>query len=70
MRLRRQDDISRGNFCAVRIAGLPASEVIRLDDGDGRAAWAAAVRGARLRQAAYLLGLCQAAIEATVAHAR
>jgi alkylation response protein AidB-like acyl-CoA dehydrogenase len=70
VRLRRQDDISRGSFWAVSIVGLPPDAVIRLDGGDHHARWTEAVRGARLRQAAYLLGLCRAALDLTTAHAR
>ncbi|HEX5120913.1 MAG TPA: acyl-CoA dehydrogenase family protein [Pseudonocardiaceae bacterium] len=63
---RRQDDVGRGDLYAVRLAG--AATVA--DAPVPPATWAAALAGARLRHAGYLVGLCQGALELSTGRAR
>ncbi|MFL6138087.1 MAG: acyl-CoA dehydrogenase family protein [Frankiaceae bacterium] len=57
---RRQGDITRGELHEVRLAGTPLV---------ARTEWAPALPAARIRHAAYLVGLCQGALDAAVARA-
>ncbi len=69
--VRRHDDIGRGDLYTV---GLDQARVA----GDGwlgaggqvAQAYQAALTNARIRQAAYLVGLCQGALDLTVSHAK
>jgi hypothetical protein len=64
-RLRRRDDISRGDLCAVTVTGPPAAALTLTG-----AARTRAVAGARTRQAAYLCGLARGALDLTVDYTR
>jgi len=67
--LRRHDEVSRGELYAVRFTGTPVTSWF---DGPVRGAdrWQAALAAARIRHAAYLVGLCTGALDLTVAHAK
>ncbi|MFF5108245.1 acyl-CoA dehydrogenase family protein [Streptosporangium sp. NPDC000509] len=63
--MRRHEETSRGETYRVEFEGTPA--VARADSS---AAWETALANARVRQAAYLVGLAQAALDHAVDHAR
>ncbi|MFI5496361.1 acyl-CoA dehydrogenase family protein [Actinoplanes sp. NPDC051859] len=66
VRLRRHDDIARGDLYEVTLTGAPiAGEPL-----DVTRAYPAALARARVRQAAYLAGSVRGAIEVAVAHLR
>ena len=65
---RRQDDIGRGELYALRCAGSPVAAWLGDPDG-GCAAWPRIVARARLRHAAYLVGLSQGALDLAVRRA-
>ncbi|MEU4831263.1 acyl-CoA dehydrogenase family protein [Streptosporangium sp. NPDC023615] len=62
---RRHEETSRGEAYQVEFEGTPA--VAWADSSTG---WEAALAGARVRQAAYLVGLAQAALDHAVEYAR
>ncbi|MEZ0115029.1 butyryl-CoA dehydrogenase [Catenulispora sp. EB89] len=62
---RRHDDIGRGELYAVRFAGSPVAAWFGDPDG-GCAAWPQIVARARIRHAAYLVGLSQGALDLAV----
>jgi len=62
---RRHEETSRGEAYQVEFEGTPA--VARADSST---AWETALANARVRQAAYLVGLAQAALDHAVDHAR
>jgi alkylation response protein AidB-like acyl-CoA dehydrogenase len=64
-RLRRRDDISRGDLYAVTPASPPAA-TLTLTGADRTAA----LTGSRGRQAAYLCGMSRGALELTVGYTR
>lgn len=66
---RRHDDTGRGELYATRFTGTPVLSW-HGDPARGGAAWPAIVAGARIRHAAYLVGLCQGALDLAVARAR
>ena len=69
--LRRQDEISRGELYEARLAGVPVPpESVLLRGGAATAAWRAATPAARLRHAAYLVGMAQGALDATLEFVR
>ncbi|MEU3163928.1 acyl-CoA dehydrogenase family protein [Streptosporangium sp. NPDC006930] len=63
--MRRYEETSRGETYQVEFEGTPA--VARTDSST---AWETALANARVRQAAYLVGLAQAALDHAVDHAR
>ena len=67
---RRHDDIGRGELYAVRCSGSPVATWFGagLDEGrdGGCAAWPQIVARARIRHAAYLVGLSQGALDLAV----
>ncbi|MGC5016596.1 acyl-CoA dehydrogenase family protein [Streptosporangium sp. DT93] len=62
---RRHEETSRGEAYRVEFEGTPATAW----DGS-RDRWETALAGARVRQAAYLVGLAQAALDHAVEHAK
>jgi alkylation response protein AidB-like acyl-CoA dehydrogenase len=68
--LRRHDDIGRGDFYEVTVREVDLADTIDLSGADGAGRWAAALLGARIRHAAYLLGLARAAFDEVTAYAR
>lgn len=63
---RRMHDIARGDLYAVSLSSAPV--LSWLDERSGYcASWPQAIANARIRQAAYLVGLCQGALDLTVA---
>lgn len=67
VRLRRHDDLGRSDLYAVRFDEAVAERVLPAAAA-GR--WPAVLARARLRHAAYLLGLCAGALELTAEYAR
>jgi len=66
--LRRQEDVARGEVYDVRLDRTPAIAVH--DDTSGiRGAWPQVLAQARIRHAAYLVGLCQGALDLAVRRA-
>ncbi|MFI9841002.1 acyl-CoA dehydrogenase family protein [Nonomuraea sp. NPDC051941] len=63
--MRRYEETSRGEAYEVEFAGTPVAA-----RAGSAAEWEAALAGARVRQAAYLVGLAQAALDHAVDHAR
>ncbi|MER7504861.1 acyl-CoA dehydrogenase family protein [Nonomuraea pusilla] len=63
--MRRYEETSRGEAYEVEFAGTPVAAW-----AGSATEWAAASAGARVRQAAYLVGLAQAALDHAVEHAR
>lgn len=63
--LRRQEDTGRGEMYDVTLAGAP----VLVETSGFAKAWPRLLAAARLRQAAYLVGLCQAALELAVQRA-
>jgi hypothetical protein len=63
--VRRYEETGRGQLFDVRFAATPVSAWI-----GGPEHWAQALAGARIRQAAYLVGLAQAALDLAVEHAK
>lgn len=61
--LRRHEELGRGESYRLRLSRVP---VTRWLDAD----WGAVVAGARVRHAAYLVGLAQAALDGAVAYAK
>lgn len=70
--LRRQDDIGRGDLYAVTLREATVLDWLGGSPQwtDAPAAYAAALRAARLYQAAYLVGLARGALELTVAYVK
>lgn len=63
---RRMHDIARGDLYAVSLSSAPV--LSWLDERSGHcASWPQVIAKARIRQAAYLVGLCQGALDLTVA---
>ncbi|GAA1548441.1 acyl-CoA dehydrogenase family protein [Actinomadura kijaniata] len=62
---RRYEETGRGEAYGVEFAGTPVTEW-----AGSSAEWEAALANARVRQAAYLVGLAQAALDHAVAHAK
>jgi butyryl-CoA dehydrogenase len=62
--LRRHDEVGRGELYAVRLAGTPV--LSWHGDGAGGGSWPRAVARARIRHAAYLVGLSQGALDLAV----
>jgi alkylation response protein AidB-like acyl-CoA dehydrogenase len=60
--LRRQQDTGRGELYDVTLRGAP----VLVAPADFASAWPDLLAGARLRQAGYLVGLCQAALALAV----
>jgi alkylation response protein AidB-like acyl-CoA dehydrogenase len=68
---RRQDDVGRGHFHAVTFEGTPVSSQDMVDQGEGVAErYAGVLARARIRQAAYLVGMCRGAFELTLAYTK
>jgi butyryl-CoA dehydrogenase len=67
--LRRHEEISRGELYQVRCEGTPVLAWAG-GPGDAEQAWRAALDGARIRHAAYLVGLCQGALDLAVGYAK
>jgi len=66
---RRHDEVGRGELYAIRLAATPV--LSWQDDPAGCcAAWPLVVAHARIRHAAYLVGLCQGALDLAVAWSR
>ncbi|MFI6737816.1 acyl-CoA dehydrogenase family protein [Nonomuraea sp. NPDC050451] len=63
--MRRYEETSRGEAYAVEFAGTPVAA-----RAGSAIEWEAALAGARVRQAAYLVGLAQAALDHAVDHAK
>jgi alkylation response protein AidB-like acyl-CoA dehydrogenase len=63
--VRRHEELGRGELYRVELAAVPVAG--RLVDGDG---WAAVLATARIRQAGYLVGLAQGALDLAVGYAR
>jgi alkylation response protein AidB-like acyl-CoA dehydrogenase len=63
--LRRHDEVGRGELYAVRLAGTPVLSW-HGHPGPGGAAWPRVVAQARIRHAAYLIGLSQGALDLAV----
>jgi alkylation response protein AidB-like acyl-CoA dehydrogenase len=63
--MRRYEETSRGEAYEVEFAGTPVATW-----AGSATEWEAALAGARVRQAAYLVGLSQAALDHAVDHAR
>jgi alkylation response protein AidB-like acyl-CoA dehydrogenase len=63
--VRRYEEVSRGELFEVQFSGAPV--LSRLGDG---ADWRRALAGARVRQAGYLVGLAQGALDLAVAYAK
>jgi alkylation response protein AidB-like acyl-CoA dehydrogenase len=61
--LRRHDDVTRGELYDVRIENAPAVAAVLAE------AWPRVLAHARIRHAAYLVGLCQGALDLAVARA-
>lgn len=71
IRLRRHDDIGRGEFCAVTFDQTPLHAEDALGfNGDATMAYAAALAKAHIRHAAYLVGLSQNALELTIKYTK
>lgn len=70
--VRRQDDITRGDLYTVTVREATVSCWIGGSPqwSDAGTAYAAALTGARLRQAGYLVGLARGALEVTVDYTR
>jgi alkylation response protein AidB-like acyl-CoA dehydrogenase len=64
----RQEEVSRGHYYTATFTGAPVAAW--LDLPDVTASWRGALAGARLRQAAYLVGLGQSALDMAVARAK
>ncbi len=64
----REREVSRGHYYTASFTGAPV--VTWLDLSDVTASWLEALAGMRLRQAAYLVGLGQSALDLAVARAR
>lgn len=69
VRLRPHDDVGRGRLCAVRMDGTPVLPP-SLPAAAVTAAWPGVLAAARVRHAAYLVGLGQAALDLAVGYAR
>lgn len=69
--LRRQDDVSRGELYVAWLAGarVPLEGVLLRGDA-ATTAWRASMPAARLRHAAYLVGMAQGALDATLEYVR
>ncbi|MFF5639405.1 acyl-CoA dehydrogenase family protein [Streptomyces sp. NPDC012825] len=65
VRLRRQEELSRGELYAVGLAGTPVLAWLDLDERD----WRELTGSARVLQAAHLVGLSRGALRLGVAHA-
>ncbi|MFG6195439.1 acyl-CoA dehydrogenase family protein [Nonomuraea sp. JJY05] len=63
--MRRYEETSRGEAYEVEFAGTPVAA-----RAGSATEWEAALAGARVRQAAYLVGLAQAALDHAVDHAK
>jgi len=69
--IRRSDDLGRGEFCVLEFEATPiAPEDIVGNPGEAMGPLAAALSRARLRQAAYLVGIAQAALDMTVKYGK
>lgn len=69
--VRRHDDVGRGDMYAVTFDHTPVAPQSWLGGRESAgSAWAAALTTARIRHAAYLVGLSQAALDLTVAYAK
>lgn len=66
----RHDDIGRGDFHQVTVRDVPGEDTVDLSGSDGAGTWGSTLVSARIRHAAYLVGLAQAAHGETVDHAR
>jgi butyryl-CoA dehydrogenase len=66
--LAREREVSRGHYYTTSFTDAPV--VMWLDLPDVTASWRAALAGTRLRQAAYLVGLGQSALDLAVVRAR
>ncbi|MFD1048324.1 acyl-CoA dehydrogenase family protein, partial [Kibdelosporangium lantanae] len=67
---RRHDEIGRGDLHEVTFRHVPLTDTVDLAGQNGAAVWADSLVKARIRHAAYLLGLSQAALDETIAYAR
>jgi butyryl-CoA dehydrogenase len=69
--MHRQDDVGRGHFHVVTFADTPAGPGDLVGERGGAAGpYAAALARARIRQAAYLVGMSRGAFEMTLAYAK
>ncbi len=69
--IRRHDDLARGDLYAVRLDRARVAAGGWAGTGEPVArAWERALSNARTRHAGYLVGLCQGALDLTVAHAK
>jgi alkylation response protein AidB-like acyl-CoA dehydrogenase len=66
----RHDDIGRGDFHQVEFGGVPWDDAVDLGGPRAEALWADVLLRARVRHAAYLLGLADAALTGTSEHLR
>lgn len=64
--VRRHEELGRGELYAVGLDGTPVQAWLELDG----AIWPEVLDGARLRQAAYLVGLSQGALDLAVGYAK
>lgn len=69
--VRRSDDLGRGELCVVELQATPlaAGDVVGAV-GEAQAPFARALTRTRVRHTAYLVGLCQGALDMTLAYTR